>query len=1518
MMKKDYELSNVSFTNKDFFDVYPELLQLAKKLSAKWDPTVSNESDPGVVLIKELALITDKINYISDKYALENNPRSVTQIENARQLYNLLGYYPRWYESAKVNLSLYWNGEPERNKYITIPKYTGFQDPDGEFIYTCLEDILLPLDGSLASGNVEAIEGTYHRLVVNNSDIITLSMLSDDQRIYINNYNVAQNGIFITDSTGTVPWVRVNNINLVQDYSNCYSFNTDIVTGQCYIQFPQEIPYLIGDGLIINYVVSKGKYGNMPINTLTKLVASSLKTQDTDGFEKVIDTGEIVVTNSGSTYLGKDPETIDEMYQSWKKIAGTFDTLVTLRDYNNASRRYPDYASNAFVCDRTNDVQLCYKVISGTPSMPTERVKIERYPEGSKDKYDKDISGENKLQPYDLKLYGLRSFPYETIDRYSYYDNTFQLFSDVEMDITDSSYKKLVDAISTHQCISHNFEKLEPGKICMLKNKYNIDLQILPTTELTSIQSINLKSNICKAIYSYFNANKVEFGEKIDYDDLLECIQNSDNRIKTAVLSRLVYDTYAVFYQDVGYVQWIETPVSDDAYLNMDWENSYSEPWIRNLAQEKAAEFRTEIVAKNILAGITPYIVDDGFDFPYSFDTYAELNNQEASHISTNLYIPLNFTSTKRSVPVKLGENEVISFSKPNLLDIRSYGAYVYYEYKGPGVNAKEDHILTSEESICFFYKEAEDDTKYRFDLYGPGTIIRSTTDLSDNSRDIIASVFGSSLPELPGQCITAYMGLASVRQYTGLSVKDSIVVKRVNKVLLGNPESYIYFVTNKVKEGQYWLEFNKDNKRVLEEGEYFVYTNATKTSLEILGAGTELRWVDPKKAQTLTCEYIEVSDISMFGATVLNNKWYTLTAPLEVLEKSFTNALEGDELSFTLGGTYEAPKTIIIDSSGVHSPNDLFKCDYKSETLPGAIRGIAFTPRSFEQNQKLFLEMMHRQTFDHNISEEQVNLEGIKIREISEDDSGVAWRDLYAWKSTGLDGQNYYIYDYTSYKQLFCVDGSNDVDPDKLAAYMEALGIDSATSQTAQTSLLTTISDMSATPPSSGASSGGSIHYDGYQPTEEEIEAFLAWYYNYTRSQGQFLYLQQFVTYPDNDRLPEIISGADITGTYSYTPKGESIPLSSFSKITINGEPVDTTTSLDIATDCNAFFNIDTTVDRPQVVRYDPTSGITDQVFFYLNNLEKPIKSLNGDISGNKATYHLYSSHPVYVTGGMEPKSVQLLDEHLEEFNPTFYAIRRVASRKDGDVDLYSTIGNYTYINFGAAASGSNKQVFANSINLPAGDYILSLAHSNNCLSNLTVAYKEGSSTKLLKKMGTNITNLAEPGNYYLTFSTNGGDANLQYSYSLRDTASKTKSDIEGLTNYKYGYVYKMGEAVSNEFINVKVGEYIIAKKDYVATTPPVSALDKWRDFGVTPTPISSLVISDMMKYTYNDQIQADQGLLQKIESLDYDNEFNYLYDIPEKNMIVNPLVAESFFNKNHVYNPFTIAEAKKPEILA
>ena len=71
-------LQSISYTKKDFQTIYPELLDLVKELTNKWDPSISNESDPGVILIKLNALIADKCNYNIDKNVLECFPLSVT------------------------------------------------------------------------------------------------------------------------------------------------------------------------------------------------------------------------------------------------------------------------------------------------------------------------------------------------------------------------------------------------------------------------------------------------------------------------------------------------------------------------------------------------------------------------------------------------------------------------------------------------------------------------------------------------------------------------------------------------------------------------------------------------------------------------------------------------------------------------------------------------------------------------------------------------------------------------------------------------------------------------------------------------------------------------------------------------------------------------------------------------------------------------------------------------------------------------------------------------------------------------------------------------------------------------------------------------------------------------------------------------------------------------------------------------------------------------------------------------
>ena len=69
--EKELEISNKSYTNKDFEAIYLELLETAEKISRRFSPTSANEADPFIILLKLVAAVSDKINYNVDKNILE-------------------------------------------------------------------------------------------------------------------------------------------------------------------------------------------------------------------------------------------------------------------------------------------------------------------------------------------------------------------------------------------------------------------------------------------------------------------------------------------------------------------------------------------------------------------------------------------------------------------------------------------------------------------------------------------------------------------------------------------------------------------------------------------------------------------------------------------------------------------------------------------------------------------------------------------------------------------------------------------------------------------------------------------------------------------------------------------------------------------------------------------------------------------------------------------------------------------------------------------------------------------------------------------------------------------------------------------------------------------------------------------------------------------------------------------------------------------------------------------------------
>ena len=473
---------------------------MVKELSYRWDPTITDESDPLVVLLKLNALIADKCNYNIDKNVLETSPLTVSQTENARPLFEQLGYNMKWYRAAQVDLSLKWGDEVIRsntsesnyNNVYTIPRFTMFSDVDGEHVFTTIEDASIVVDGSTVT-TCKALQGTPVKLAVGGNTDITYTNLDANNRIYIPDYNVAENGIFIStigDGEDYDEWRKVDNLYVENLNQKIYKFGVDRRERYCYIEFPEDISSVMKKGINITYIKTDGYDGSIGANAISQIYSDTT----VSGYNKDDSTAEVedymftadnlYVANLSGSVGGKDPETIVDAYKNYKKVAGTFNTLVSIRDYINYFIT-TDSVSNCFVCDRMNDIQTAYKIMSFENGV-----------------YKKITSWENKLDAFDLKLYALQyvdtaqdassyatSFkilPYYS-DNVNTYKECYEEYSIVQPDFGVFSQDEVSGGVQAVRYACHDFIPYEDGKILMLKNKYPLTINIVPQYKLTDI-----------------------------------------------------------------------------------------------------------------------------------------------------------------------------------------------------------------------------------------------------------------------------------------------------------------------------------------------------------------------------------------------------------------------------------------------------------------------------------------------------------------------------------------------------------------------------------------------------------------------------------------------------------------------------------------------------------------------------------------------------------------------------------------------------------------------------------------------------------------------------------------------------------------------------------------------------------------------------------------------------------------------------------------------------------------------
>lgn len=833
-------LDNLSYTNKDFQTIYPELLDTVKKLTYKWDPTISNESDPGVILIKLNALIADKNNYNIDKNILECFPDTVTQMGNAYKLFSQLGYNMSWYHSATGKVSFRYSGDDVEDTSIRpiLPLFKMLCDEEKEIVYTTIERKELPLDKDVVE--VDCIQGIIRDYTVANSKLIGINALDSRNRLYFPVSNVAENGIFITNAGtptkegeylfGTTgEWRKSENLHIESFNTKCYYFGVEQSTNRCYIEFPTDIGSLIGNGLLIKYIQSDGDFGNVPAFKITKFYDDY---KVSFGESEIDFTNSFNITNMSYITNGREPESIEDAYDNYKKLVGTFDTLVTLRDYlNYITNDDLELVSNGVVSDRTNDIQSSYKIMQTTDEV-SKTVSV----------VAKSDDGNNEMKAFDLKTYFLE---YSYFPKFSSgadvdtiisqcrksYDKSFNfMLSDAPggnpLDTPDS----IKNAYDGAKSIQHDFKPKETGKVLLFKNKFDLNLTIIPKAVVTDIQRDEIQKNVLEKLYRSLQSKNIVFGEEVSYEQLYDICVDADERIKAIALDSADYTTYAVVFDSASGLIEVELP------KKVEEPSATDEPRVLTDGEKVAID----VVAKNVIGGVTPlYDKNKNYSMNIGQASLNVYDNIKSITTDTELkYFDLASQSVSElnEKTLELLDNESLIFYAPNLIEKAEYSVgikYVYYttsEYNGQDsayIPANTDYVLSVGQHLFLFWKEEDSaDAPYMYAKYDYGTILHSTTKLysvtnskAQNNTDAygIKSQLITGGYEGEGQILGTLNDDIYAIDGTILSATKKVTIKETNTVDL-DKYNYCYWITN--------------NKSVDEDGtENYVMTAYPKRS---------------------------------------------------------------------------------------------------------------------------------------------------------------------------------------------------------------------------------------------------------------------------------------------------------------------------------------------------------------------------------------------------------------------------------------------------------------------------------------------------------------------------------------------------------------------------------------------------------------------------------------------------------------------------------------------------------------
>ena len=396
-MSEDFTRGLVKYTSRDYNSIMQDFWDLMPTMTELWKPEA--DADPGVVLGKFLASIADMLGVNLDVLANELYAPSVSQRKNAEKLFGLIGYSLGWYRAARtevtftnsstvaINLDFGFNG----SNFSTLNAYTDITNQARVITYN-----VLPLTNKYGASESRSrrLTTTDNIDVFATTDAVTLLPGESVTRVAIEgelrSYSVSVEQVKSNNYIINVPshhidttaiWIKAKASQTDEDFLATQWLQCDspadfvtpeprfAVTYDSYsnaqIQISKYLNQLENyenNYLTVYWIDCSGMIGCVGSDVLRNYLQAKMT-----GNVVSDESGDIAISNLSNTVelphthtvTGKSPETAKEAYINSRNYINTWDSLITLPDFNRFLNREPGVDCGLVIdCQKAMELNL--------------------------------------------------------------------------------------------------------------------------------------------------------------------------------------------------------------------------------------------------------------------------------------------------------------------------------------------------------------------------------------------------------------------------------------------------------------------------------------------------------------------------------------------------------------------------------------------------------------------------------------------------------------------------------------------------------------------------------------------------------------------------------------------------------------------------------------------------------------------------------------------------------------------------------------------------------------------------------------------------------------------------------------------------------------------------------------------------------------------------------------------------------------------------------------------------------